>query len=389
MTIASTVRWSPQEATLCRDSFNAIFSRTRFNPTEAVVWASCMSRAAQLGPKWLPSGIARSSSFQQSTKSDIQHDTSELPDFSALARPQPVDEFAEARRPNIPSASHTLSQAMTPEIVNGLPGLGRGFNRKDEQAAAHPPQTRGRPSAMPLMAPPLSKVPQGAPFPVVRVPGTRGSCATGAVQTTRLHQPGASIPSVPSTARPPAISRPISHCAAPFGSCHGNLLQDCGSQEHRGDWASTVGGATADLTQLHRHSNISPPPETNSIACAASCSVDSRNQVPPSVKLPTHHYASFPIGSPGSESGRESSFSSTQHGTSVVGRQGKAEQRLKSWLHDPQGESKTPRGKLPPEAIAFPPDFDEPRRHGPSARMKRYSKLYGSSGSKSPMPPAS
>jgi len=52
------VAYSPREASLASQSFNAIVERRHFDPTEAMMQTACLSRAAQRGPGWMPNGLA-------------------------------------------------------------------------------------------------------------------------------------------------------------------------------------------------------------------------------------------------------------------------------------------------------------------------------------------
>jgi len=53
----ATALWSAKEASLSRDSFNAIATQTKLDPTEVLMRSTTMSKAAMMGPGWQPSGI--------------------------------------------------------------------------------------------------------------------------------------------------------------------------------------------------------------------------------------------------------------------------------------------------------------------------------------------
>eukprot|EP00441_Pelagodinium_beii_P035418 CAMPEP_0197637682 /NCGR_PEP_ID=MMETSP1338-20131121/12830_1 /TAXON_ID=43686 ORGANISM="Pelagodinium beii, Strain RCC1491" /NCGR_SAMPLE_ID=MMETSP1338 /ASSEMBLY_ACC=CAM_ASM_000754 /LENGTH=243 /DNA_ID=CAMNT_0043210133 /DNA_START=63 /DNA_END=794 /DNA_ORIENTATION=- len=53
----ATTFWGPKEATLSRDSYNAMCRHAKFDSTEVMMRNAMMSKAAMMGPGWDPPGI--------------------------------------------------------------------------------------------------------------------------------------------------------------------------------------------------------------------------------------------------------------------------------------------------------------------------------------------
>eukprot|EP00927_Polykrikos_kofoidii_P045382 TRINITY_DN3933_c0_g1_i2.p1 TRINITY_DN3933_c0_g1~~TRINITY_DN3933_c0_g1_i2.p1 ORF type:complete len:134 (-),score=19.02 TRINITY_DN3933_c0_g1_i2:145-546(-) len=55
--MSSTYHWSPGEASLARQSLNALVSHKKFDVPEAIMWQVSMGKKAEMGEGWLPSGV--------------------------------------------------------------------------------------------------------------------------------------------------------------------------------------------------------------------------------------------------------------------------------------------------------------------------------------------